>query len=92
MALAGEGGHASFAPVTKQEMKILQALWEEYGHVSAERLLSGLGLELIHRALAGQRLSAPEITSRALDGSSMPAARRSRPSARCWAAWPATSR
>jgi glucokinase len=71
MALAGEGGHASFAPVTKQEMKILQALWEEFGHVSAERLLSGMGLELIHRALAGQRLSAPEITSRALDGSSI---------------------
>ncbi|CAH0315998.1 Glucokinase [Massilia sp. Bi118] len=70
-ALAGEGGHVSFAPVTKQEMKILQALWEEYGHVSAERLLSGLGLELIHRALAGQRLSAPEITARALDGSSI---------------------
>jgi glucokinase len=69
--LAGEGGHVSFAPVTKQEMKILQALWEEYGHVSAERLLSGLGLELIHRALAGQRLSAPEITSRALDGTSI---------------------
>jgi len=70
-ALAGEGGHVSFAPVTKQEMKILQALWEEYGHVSAERLLSGLGLELIHRALAGQRLGAPEITARALDGSSI---------------------
>jgi glucokinase len=71
IALAGEGGHVSFAPVTKQEMKILQALWEEFGHVSAERLLSGPGLELIHRALAGQRLSAPEITSRALDGSSI---------------------
>jgi len=71
IALAGEGGHASFAPVSKQEMKILQALWEEYGHVSSERLLSGLGLELIHRALAGQRLSAPEITGRALDGSSV---------------------
>jgi glucokinase len=71
IALAGEGGHASFAPVTKQEMKILQALWEEYGHVSAERLLSGLGLELIHRALTSQRLSAPEITGRALDGSSI---------------------
>jgi glucokinase len=69
--LAGEGGHVSFAPVTKQEMKILEALWEEYGHVSAERLLSGLGLELIHRALAGERLSAPEITGRALDGGSI---------------------
>jgi glucokinase len=71
IALAGEGGHASFAPVTKQEMKILQALWDEYGHVSAERLLSGLGLELIHRALTSQRLSAPDITGRALDGSSI---------------------
>ena len=71
IALAGEGGHASFAPVTKQEMTILQAMWEEYGHVSSERLLSGLGLELIHRALAGQRLPAPEITARALDGTSI---------------------
>jgi glucokinase len=71
IALAGEGGHASFAPVTKQEMKILQALWEEYGHVSAERLLSGMGLELIHRALSGQRLPAAEITARALDGGSI---------------------
>jgi len=70
-ALAGEGGHVSFAPVTKQEMKILQALWEEFGHVSAERLLSGPGLALIHRALSGQRLDAPEITKRALDGSSI---------------------
>jgi glucokinase len=71
IALAGEGGHVSFAPVTKQEVKILEALWDDYGHVSAERLLSGLGLELIHRALAGERLGAPEITSRALDGSSI---------------------
>jgi len=69
MPLAGEGGHVSFAPVTRQEMKILQALWEEHGHVSAERLLSGAGLESIHRALAGQRLGAPEITGRALGSS-----------------------
>jgi glucokinase len=68
IALAGEGGHASFAPVTRQEMKILDALWDEYGHVSAERLLSGPGLEAIHRALTGERLGAAAITARALDG------------------------
>jgi glucokinase len=68
VALAGEGGHASFAPVTRQEMAILHALWEEYGHVSAERLLSGPGLALIHRTLSGERLAAPEITQRALEG------------------------
>jgi glucokinase len=69
IALAGEGGHASFAPVTRDEMRILDALWEEHGHVSAERLLSGPGLEAIHRALSGERLAAADITARALDGS-----------------------
>ena len=69
IALAGEGGHASFAPVTRAEMRILDALWEEHGHVSAERLLSGPGLEAIHRVLAGERLGAAGITARALDGS-----------------------
>jgi glucokinase len=77
MALPGEGGHASFAPVTRQEIRILEALWDELGqqegHVSAERLLSGAGLEAIHRALngppGGARLTAPDITARALDGS-----------------------
>ena len=72
IALPGEGGHASFAPVTRQEMRVKEALWQELGqqegHVSAERLLSGAGLEAIHRALAGERLGAAEITARALDG------------------------
>jgi len=70
IALPGEGGHASFAPVTRQEIRLLEALLEEYGHVSAERLLSGAGLETIHRALSGERLAAPVITGRALDGTS----------------------
>jgi glucokinase len=70
IALAGEGGHASFAPVTRQEMRMLDALWEEYDHVSAERLLSGPGLEAIHRVSSGERLAAADITARALDGTS----------------------
>ncbi len=69
IALAGEGGHVSFAPANREEVAILEALWSEYGHVSAERLLSGMGLELIHWALTGQRLDAPAITGAALDGS-----------------------
>ena len=48
---------------------ILDALSAQYGHVSAERLLSGTGLESIHRVLSGQQLGAPEITRRALDAS-----------------------
>jgi glucokinase len=69
VALASEGGHASFAPGDELEVGILQQLWREFGHVSAERLLSGMGLELIYRALSGQALGAAEITRRALDGS-----------------------
>jgi glucokinase len=66
--LASEGGHATFAPGNEVEAGILQFLWREYGHVSAERLLSGTGLELIYRALSGQTLGAADITRRALDG------------------------
>lgn len=69
VALASEGGHATFAPGDGVEVGILQALWREYGHVSAERLLSGIGLELIYRALSGKTLGAAEITRRALDTS-----------------------
>lgn len=66
--LASEGGHASFAPGNDTEIEILQQLWREHGHASAERLLSGPGLELIHRVMSGQALNAAEITRRALDG------------------------
>ncbi len=69
-ALAGEGGHASFAPGNADEDAVLAAARGEFGHVSAERFLSGNGLELIHKALSAERLAAPEITRRALDGTS----------------------
>lgn len=66
MALAGEGGHASFAPNTDDEILILQGARREFGHVSGERLLSGTGLELIHRILHDERLTASAISGRAL--------------------------
>jgi len=74
-ALCSEGGHVTFAPTNETEVAILQFAWREFEHVSAERLLSGAGLELIYRALADQagrpdeRLAAPDIARRALDGS-----------------------
>ena len=76
VALGTEGGHTSFSPHDEREIAILRFAWQRFEHVSFERLLSGPGLELIHRALAdhaGDRnaleLSAPEITRRGLDGS-----------------------
>jgi glucokinase len=72
-ALCSEGGHVTFSPANQKEVAVLQYAWREFEHVSAERLLSGAGLELIYRALAdqagrpGERLTAPEIARRALD-------------------------
>ena len=73
-ALCSEGGHVTFSPANEKEVAVLQFAWREFEHVSAERLLSGAGLELIFRALAelagraGERLTAPEIARRALAG------------------------
>jgi glucokinase len=73
-ALRSEGGHVTFAPANELEVAILQYAWREFEHVSAERLLSGAGVELIYRALAQHRgvaaepLGAAEISRRALAG------------------------
>jgi len=72
--LQSEGGHAAFSPMDAREQAILDFCWGRWEHVSAERLVSGPGLSLIHEALAAQQgLSAPvmdpaEIVERALDG------------------------
>ena len=50
-ALSSEGGHASFAPHDAVEEALLQIVRKRYPHVSAERLISGPGLVLIHDAL-----------------------------------------
>lgn len=75
IALGTEGGHTSFSPRDEREIAILRHAWREFSHVSFERLLSGPGLALIHRALAELHgvqtplRQAPEITQAALDGS-----------------------
>ncbi len=46
-----EGGHVSLAPVTALEAELLQVLWKTHDHVSAERLISGMGIPLLYRAL-----------------------------------------
>jgi glucokinase len=73
VALGTEGGHTSFAPRDEREIGILRYALTQYDHVSFERLLSGPGMELIHRALEHRDglmqagLAAPEITRRALE-------------------------
>ena len=52
VALAGEGGHASMAAADDRESEVLLRLRRRFGHVSAERVLSGQGLVNLYSALA----------------------------------------
>lgn len=49
--IAGEGGHAGFAPDSLEQAQILEYLQSKFRRVSNERLLSGPGLVNIHEAL-----------------------------------------
>ena len=52
--VASEGGHADFGPQDEQQAGLYLSLQKQYGHVSWERVLSGMGLVHIHNFLTGQ--------------------------------------
>lgn len=70
--IAGEGGHVSLSPTCEREADILRVLWRTYPHVSAERAISGMGLENLYRAICtlnhteAEPLVAAQVTERAL--------------------------
>jgi len=82
VVIASEGGHATLAPACEQEDRIVNQLRKRFGHVSAERVISGSGLENIYQAIAALEglefppRNAAEITNNALSGE-CPLARRS---------------
>lgn len=47
-AIASEGGHVDFAPQNEVEMELLKFLWNKLGHVSYERVVSGIGISNIY--------------------------------------------
>ena len=47
-AQASEGGHASFAPIDALQIGMLSYLMEKLGHVSFERVCSGIGIPNIY--------------------------------------------
>lgn len=49
--LEGEGGHVSAPPANERECDILKVCWKHYDHVSAERLISGMGLQNLYQAI-----------------------------------------
>lgn len=58
--IAGEGGHVSLSPTSEREADILRVLWQTYPHVSAERVISGMGLENLYRAICQLNGTEPE--------------------------------
>lgn len=55
-----EGGHVSFAPVTAEQLELLEYLQHRFGHVSFERVCSGSGFpNLYDFLLASGRYAAP---------------------------------
>jgi glucokinase len=60
LVLTSEGGHATLAGASPREDAVIAHLRARFGHVSAERVLSGPGLENLYKAIA------------ALDGVSVP--------------------
>ena len=72
LPLAGEGGHVTLAATTDWEHQVLSHLRARYGHVSLERVVSGLGLvDLYHaicdiKATGGREIiTAAEVLERA---------------------------
>lgn len=64
----GEGGHVSYAPRNAAEQAVLADLAAEFGHVSAERIISGPGLEAVYYSQTGEKRPAPDIGGLALTG------------------------
>ena len=58
--VSGEGGHVTLPAADELEGRILARARERFDHVSAERLVSGPGLLLLHELL-GEELGAQEL-------------------------------
>jgi glucokinase len=77
LPLPGEGGHVTLSAADDFEAELLRVLRLEFDHVSAERVLSGIGLPSLHGAVRAVRGAAPlaqpltpeQIATAALDGS-----------------------
>ncbi|MEC5386350.1 glucokinase [Uliginosibacterium sp. H3] len=57
--IEGEGGHVTLSGQTDEELAVISAIARSFPHVSAERAISGPGLENLYRALAQVRGIAP---------------------------------
>lgn len=72
VALKAEGGHVTMAAHDEHEARIINALRIKFGHVSAERVLSGPGLVNLYEAISAlegtlrQQLTPEQVSERGL--------------------------
>ena len=64
-AIHSEGGHMTVSDTTEQETRIKMFVTEKYGRASAERFISGPGLENIYQVLTGKFEKADDIIQNA---------------------------
>ena len=75
LPLASEGGHVTLSAAAEREERVIAALRREFGHPSAERVLSGSGLVNLYRFACAEAKRAPlplspaDVSARALAGS-----------------------
>ena len=67
---ACEGGHSDFAPRNELEIALLEYLIDTFGHVSTERVVSGMGIENIYRFLrdTGRSTENPRVAEEMATG------------------------
>ncbi len=69
--ISSEGGHVTLPAVNAREAQIIERLRRRYGHVSAERVLSGPGLVTLYETVTHREhcnLTPAEISRMAIDG------------------------
>lgn len=56
---ACEGGHCDFGPINEEQLDLLVYLMKKFGHVSYERIVSGMGLVDLYRFLIDTKREKP---------------------------------
>ena len=76
VTIEGEGGHVTLAAADEREQAVIAQLRRSFGHASAERAVSGPGLQNLYRAVCAidgiachAALSPADVVDRALTGS-----------------------
>lgn len=66
--IPGEGGHMGFSPQTAQQADLWRWLFDQYGRVTIEDIVSGPGLARIYQFLTGTAKTPAEVGEAAIAG------------------------